>query len=663
MKEEVEILKNIASVAQPLTKVIVDYWISPKIKDIGDKWMKRKKIQDHFFRNTFENYLSEKFKSLSIVNIIAFRNQQRLLNDIYFPLKLIKQNYSESNVLLIDGYPDDLLPMHQYVLINDTAGMGKSTIVKKLFLETINNNKGVPIFIELRRLSKDYKIIDLIFDELKLLNEDVDKKFILDILKRGDFIVFLDGYDEIATDVKNSVTKDLQNFIQKASKNKFLLTSRPEPSLSAFGQFQEFNIVPLKEDEAFSLIRKYDIKGDLSKTLIQKISEENTKNSIKDFLINPLLVSLLFTAFEYKQKVPLKKHIFYRQVFDALYEIHDLSKGDFYKREKHSKLGIDDFHTILRYLAFVCLKLDKIEFTKDEILEVIKKARLNCEIIQFEDSLFLKDLLTTVPLFTHEGIYYKWTHKSIYEYFACKFLHLDTGKNRASILEQMVMHPKGLKFLNIIDIYYYVDYKSFLNEIAYVTLSDFISFCELNHSIKNISSKDIIERQELMYCKKRYVVKVQPYVEGNAFHEADELIRSIESSEFFGQAVTEYSENIEANGGCIVMDSHDVFLHSSIVYMILKKETKLVNSMPFDHAIDMLEYKIPKNKALLVNLDKASKLNSRANFKITNNLLRAFTHKGTKLNYEECKTFIKKVNEMHANQNKNNFISLENHRQ
>ena len=69
---------------------------------------------------------------------------------------------------------------------------------------------------------------------------------------------------------------------------------------------------------------------------------------VGEFLANPLLVSLLFKAFEYKQQVPFKKHVFYRQVYDALYHHHDLTKEPGFERKKHSGLDLEDFHRVLR---------------------------------------------------------------------------------------------------------------------------------------------------------------------------------------------------------------------------------------------------------------------------------------------------------------------------
>ncbi|WP_146744058.1 hypothetical protein, partial [Aequorivita antarctica] len=88
--EKIELLKDIASIAAPLSKTLVDHWLSPKIKFLISKAEKSHKIQDHYFDNKFKDYLIEKYKTYSILNILAFRNQQRLLDDIYLPLTLIE---------------------------------------------------------------------------------------------------------------------------------------------------------------------------------------------------------------------------------------------------------------------------------------------------------------------------------------------------------------------------------------------------------------------------------------------------------------------------------------------------------------------------------------------------------------------------------------------
>ena len=82
----------------------------------------------------------------------------------------------------IKTYDQDFISTYQKLLIIDTAGMGKSTISKKLFLSAIEENKGIPVFIELRRLNSNHSILNEIYKELKLINEEVDEQFILDLI-------------------------------------------------------------------------------------------------------------------------------------------------------------------------------------------------------------------------------------------------------------------------------------------------------------------------------------------------------------------------------------------------------------------------------------------------------------------------------------------------
>ena len=159
---------------------------------------------------------------------------------IYIPLTIIIDKDKEE--VVINGYPQELMKKYQYLLITDTAGMGKSTIAKRMFLDVVDNGYGIPIFIDLRRLSSNKSILEEIHDQINSLEKQFDTQLLLHFLQSGDFIFFFDGYDEIPLKYKESVTTDIQNFITKASANKFVLTSRPEDSLASFGIFQKSKI-------------------------------------------------------------------------------------------------------------------------------------------------------------------------------------------------------------------------------------------------------------------------------------------------------------------------------------------------------------------------------------------------------------------------------------
>lgn len=311
---------------------------------------------------------------------------------------------------------------------------------------------------------------------------------LLEFIQTGGFIIFLDGFDEIAIDDRASVTSNVQDFILKAGNNTFIMTSRPEQALACFGDFQRFTINPLAKKEAFELLRKYDKQGATSKQLID-VLKSGQYEMINEFLKNPLLVSLLYAAFDYKQTIPLKKHIFYRQVYDAYFDSHDLSKGDSYIHDKLSHLDIDDFDRVLRFVGFKCIKYQKIEFEKDALLHIIDEARTFCSDLNFNSSDFLNDLLSAVPLFCQDGQYYRWVHKSLQEYFAAQFIFKDSKQNQDALLTAIYKSDNIDKYLNLLDIYYDIDNWGFQKNIKYPIFKAYVDYYE-----NNVYNSDVIEK-------------------------------------------------------------------------------------------------------------------------------------------------------------------------
>src|SRR5690606_36054758 len=174
----------------------------------------------------------------------------------------------------IDKLPRELLNKYGLILITDTAGMGKSTVMKKMYLSSIEEDLGLPIFIELRRIKNGISIIDEIKRELSVVSSRIEENVLDFFFEKGNFIFFFDGFDEIPNDTKQPVTIELEQFITKYfSNNYFFITSRPDTSLSAFGEFQEFKIKDLTLDDSFELIKKYDSTGKIDPLLISKLQE------------------------------------------------------------------------------------------------------------------------------------------------------------------------------------------------------------------------------------------------------------------------------------------------------------------------------------------------------------------------------------------------------
>jgi hypothetical protein len=509
MAGDLETIKTVATVAAPLTAAIVETWIKPKLAQLHKYLNTDKALFENALVSKFDEYLIRAYERNSYISVIVFPNQQKRLEDIYIPLTVQAANRKVK--ISIDGYREEFIHTYKKILIRDTAGVGKSTLLKYLFVSCVQNNKGVPVFIELRKLKSDQSVLTYIYNELNPIDCEFDKEFILKLIKEGGFIFFFDGYDEIPFNERDNVTTSLQDFISKAGNNLFVLTSRPELSLASFPDFQEFNIRPLESAEAFELLKKYDEAGELSAEIISKL-ESKTFQNIEEFLQNPLLVSLLYKSYEYKHTIPFKQHIFYRQVYDALFESHDLTKSGSFTREKHTGLDIEEFHRVLRAIGFITVKLGQIEFDKDSLLSLIKRGKDHSCNLNFKESDFLKDLLSAVPLFNRDGNYFKWTHKAIQEYFAAQFIWLDTKGNQGKILKQIVRKDNAREYYNVLDLYYDIDFKSFQQTIIYDYLCDFIKYYDSSYLLINrgqISEKDIHDRKSLVFGKTILLLKYE----------------------------------------------------------------------------------------------------------------------------------------------------------
>lgn len=496
-----EVTKTIISIAAPVVtepvKQIITTWLKPKVESLISSRGNKKEAKE-IAVNAFTKYLSKTYEEQRFVNVIALGLQQIQLEQIYIPVKLRSSSKINDSVL-IKRYMRSLANKYKRVAIVDHAGMGKSTVMKKLFISCIEENAGIPVFIELKYLSGSKDIIDIILEKIDYFGQkhQQTREIIIEVINRGDLIFFLDGYDEIPFKHKQAVTYQLKQFILNANQNIFFLTSRPDDSIYSFGQFKKFSIEGMSIDEAYSLFRRFDTVTELSlsENVINHIEGQLSDGDFGDlelFLANPLLASFLYLTYKHKMQLPTAKIEFYEKVYDALYELHDLSK-DHLKREKYSKLSKRKLQKVLMKFAFLCLTENTNEYDKSKLLQLIFKAKSSAYFNDIDEEDILKDLLETVPLLTKDGLKYKWAHKSFMEYFSAYYI--DEHEKREVILQKIFDSSNFHIYFNTLEFYSEINRKLFDKIFVYPMLNEFITFIQNNE--KNIS----VEFLELVFNK------------------------------------------------------------------------------------------------------------------------------------------------------------------
>lgn len=438
-----------------LTEKSVETFVETKIKPIFENWGKQESRSIEL-EECLSEYLLRCYGKNNIMTTIVFGRLQKTLEDLYIPLTL-EEYRNEDKQWVIDENCYDILDNYSRILIVDMAGMGKSTIVKYFACQGINLDKSIPIVIELRKLEKNQAILEYIQKQINSYDKNIEVSEIVDILKKGDFVIFFDGYDEITNENKPDVLEEIQEFTSKASNTKIVITSREEDDLNSLGEFKCVNIKPLTEEEAYKLIEKYDSNGEISKKLIKRIKEDSSMDVLKEFLENPLLVSLLYKTFEYKEEIPYKKIDFYEQVYAALFNDHDKTKGSAYVHEKKTKLDRFQFEQILRTFGFLSLKTDKVEYSSQLMHQLLKQSIERYGWLKISVDDFLYDITHAVPFIQKDGNEYKWIHKSFMEYFASCFICFDNKESEERYLKKMIYRNNSLKYRNVLDFCFELD--------------------------------------------------------------------------------------------------------------------------------------------------------------------------------------------------------------
>jgi NACHT domain. len=97
----------------------------------------------------------------------------------------------------VDGFPDIFAEGNRKNLIVDTAGMGKSTLAKRIFVDLVEKKQYYPLLLELRRLSGDKGIIGGIEAMLELPQYGMGVGELEKLFSVGNFVFIFDGFDEV----------------------------------------------------------------------------------------------------------------------------------------------------------------------------------------------------------------------------------------------------------------------------------------------------------------------------------------------------------------------------------------------------------------------------------------------------------------------------------
>ncbi|RMD59060.1 MAG: NACHT domain-containing protein, partial [Nitrospirae bacterium] len=334
--------------------------------------------------------------------------------------------------------PDELLKSRTHAIITGAPGCGKTTILKYLTTKTIEENKNLPVFLELKNIRKSEfekagDLKELLFNKAvsnlihlnKKEKEDLKEHF-FNLLAEGGVSIFLDGLDEIkSADFFEDLCRAVKELLSSEYGNSnIIITTRPYALEVVFENMKEMEISPMNQEQIEEFLIHY--YGDTPE--IRRFREELKKRRyIKSLIQNPFLLSVITYLYFKEGEIIGERLELYRQIVAQLTTQLDREKGvkrfhildpdGSIKKAFIEKLAFDKF-----FIDDVKKDVERLIFTDEDIskkAEDFCKKRVDlCRIHKITPDLLASDIKAT-PFLREIGTgTYAFSHLTIQEYLA-----------------------------------------------------------------------------------------------------------------------------------------------------------------------------------------------------------------------------------------------------
>ncbi len=480
----------VKSVELMLQKVFNSQWS----KDCEDAKEIVHELQHEWPKNKFiEKHVHHTLKMRTLIN----PNDDVTITDIYHPLTIV----TASNGDPITVKDDFILQFSGIANIIGIAGQGKSTILRKLFLEEIKKAERVPFFIELRNVP-DGDILTYFKYLLKSLHITVTDSNVEYLLQSKKIVLLLDGFDEIR---QETTVKAIQSILElnKTYACPLITTSRPNTQICQMPGINNLMVKKIDLEDKLhilNLIERQDNKS--NKTTFRSLCDLLIENTyFEETISNPIMVTLLYHCFPYMDEVPKDITDFYRQLFGVLYARHDKTKG-YNNRERESGIEVEPARTLFSNLCLKSLLSEQYQLDSHTLHQHIKSAIKSHGYDEKLAEAFTNDLVKITCLLQADGSdRFVYLHKSVQEFFAAFFISTMQEKTIKSkiyayLRKSLLSSPK---FDNLLQFLYHLDNSSFLNEITLETFraSGFEKYASLTYEEISVPFDELLSEGDI----------------------------------------------------------------------------------------------------------------------------------------------------------------------
>ncbi|MEM9537929.1 MAG: NACHT domain-containing protein [Cyanobacteria bacterium P01_E01_bin.42] len=412
------------------------------------------------------------FRSLSLLTLHSKLKKARnkKLKDSYFERKRDERFKAKKGFDVIKNY-EKIIDARNGELsglaILGEPGMGKSTFLQRIGLEYLEGlevqktqfgDVKVPVFIELKTYNAkenlqnyDPKQENSINCIERTIQERIEKCNISPAeqvsnhyLNKGNFLILLDGLDEVSSGKRENLISHINGFIEQYPSNKFILSCRTE-AYDRNLNFKAFKILGLGKKNIEELIYKWfenwsnltENKAKLvnATKLIEKLRDDEYI-SCKDLAQTPLLLTLICAAYDKTLDLHKQKSQIYKKALEFL--LYEWSSIKGINQTKKLIINYELQEKVLSEIAFHGFKDDRICFSDFHLVSKIKvlleksisRTSLSDDSFGKKSEIILNQMIVDQGIFRKEseGFYY-FSHLTMQEYLAALYIDRQAKDN------------------------------------------------------------------------------------------------------------------------------------------------------------------------------------------------------------------------------------------
>jgi len=352
--------------------------------------------------------------------------EEKPLESFFIPLRLVgwiepelRENGGSMNPDPI--FLQEALQRYAYITILGNPGAGKTTLSSQAVAAvadgtlTINDKHYFPVFIQLRRL-KDFlqgdehqakSLLEFACEGLDHHGFPNSESLLARKLATGTCLLVLDGFDELSDregTLQQRLAGKVKDFVGAAPPgNRIILTSRSAGYVPAwFTGFRVLEMTELTPDQAKRFITGWfgDAYAEQGRSL-QKALDGSQRLQI--LAANPLMLAIVCFVYGAKRTdedfLPKRRVDLYDRCVGTLISDWDRSRG--VKRDALFKP--EEIETVLNYVAYDALRQQRIDFSRKDLLALIRVHLPKVGRRHYEDEDFLTEVSEHTGLLKEKG--------------------------------------------------------------------------------------------------------------------------------------------------------------------------------------------------------------------------------------------------------------------